>query len=57
MGEPTPSDDLKGGEVKLFKLDELMDNRGTLVVPTHRLLVSMLVSWRERLTRVKQIEK
>jgi bifunctional NMN adenylyltransferase/nudix hydrolase len=57
-GTPTPGDDLKGGEVKLFDLDELYEKRETLVVPTHRVLVNMLVNWREKITaRVKQTKK
>lgn len=57
-GTPTPGDDLKGGEVKLFTLEALEEGKDTLVVPTHRILVTMLLNWKAKLmARIKQINK
>lgn len=53
-GTPTPGDDLKGGEAKWFTFEALEKNEEALIVPTHRILWTMLRNWKTKLATVQQ---
>jgi bifunctional NMN adenylyltransferase/nudix hydrolase len=48
-GNPLPSDDLKGGEVKWFRLNEPIIDK---VVDTHKPLVTMLLNWKYKIDSI-----